>query len=288
MPAPTISTYSITAFDPKSRSWAVAVQSRYFAVGSIVPWAEADVGALATQATGSPEHWIRARPLLKAGNDAPSVLHALLESDECPQSRQIGIIDSQGDVGVHTGIDCLENAGHRIGNHFSIQGNCLAPRVLDKMYAAYLATEDSTEDLAARLIQTLRVAQSAGGDRRGRQAASLLIVCPDNNREHTNRYSVNLRVDDHTEPLAKLENLMEFHRILYGWNREFHMRDLKDAHKEISHLLLQYNLSGEGKQTTEERLLALLKSFNLEDACDAKKEQVDARVIGTLCRRLEL
>jgi uncharacterized Ntn-hydrolase superfamily protein len=210
---PHINTFSIVAFDPDTGDLGVAVQSRYFAVGSVVPWAKAGVGAIATQAMARISFGPTGLDLLAAGKPAPEVLEALLASDAKSAVRQVAIVDGKGKVAVHTGADCLDWAGHHAGERFVVQGNILAgPEVVQEMAKAFKSARAKPEsELADWLLAALQAGQAAGGDRRGKQSAALLVVRANGGPGGDNDRYVDLRVDDHPDPIVELGRLLGLH-----------------------------------------------------------------------------
>lgn len=208
---PLIATFSIVARDPANGDLGVAVASKFLGVGSIVSWARADAGALATQAYGNIMFGPRGLALMQVGASAEDALAALLADDELREERQVGIVDRYGNAAAHTGANCFNWAGHRLGAGFAIQGNILAgPQVVDAMAAAFTSTGG---ELAERLLAALAAGDAAGGDSRGRQSAALYVA-----REggayggEYDRY-VDLRVDDHPTPVDELARLLRLHRF---------------------------------------------------------------------------
>lgn len=202
-PAPARATFSIVAYDSTTQELGVAVQSRAFSVGMAVPWAEAGVGAIATQASTNESFGPKGLTLLRGGKKpAAAVLKTLIAADSGAAHRQVGIVDAKGRSAAHTGKDCNAWAGHRTGAGYSIQGNILAGEaVVAEMERAYLTTKG---ELAQRLLAALEAGQAAGGDKRGMQSASLLVVRPsDEFPEYRERY-VDLRVEDAKEPIREL------------------------------------------------------------------------------------
>ncbi len=195
-------TFSIVARDSVTGELGVAVQSRAFSVGMAVPWAEAGVGAIATQASTNESFGPQGLALLKAGLTADEALAHLIAHDPERDHRQLGIVDDQGHSAAHTGKDCLNWAGQHTGRGYSCQGNILAgPKVVDDMARAYQTTRGT---LARRLLAALEAAQKAGGDRRGQQSAALLVARPSARfPEYRTRY-IDLRVEDHRTPIAEL------------------------------------------------------------------------------------
>jgi uncharacterized Ntn-hydrolase superfamily protein len=193
----------------------VAVQSHYFAVGSLVSWAEAGVGAVATQSVVEPAYGPRGLGLLRRGASAPDALRRLLGDDEQEAVRQVAIVDNHGRVAVHTGPRCIAEAGHRVADGVSAQANMMErPTVPDAMLEAF---RSSTGDLAGRLLAALEAAEREGGDIRGRQSAALVIAAGRATGEPMQDRPVDLRVEDHADPVRELRRLVElqasYHRI---------------------------------------------------------------------------
>lgn len=196
------STFSIVARDPANGDLGIIVQSKFPAVGSIVPWAKAEIGAIATQAWANVGYGPRGLELLEAGNSASETLKILLDGDEGREHRQIGIVDVNGHAAAHTGKECMEWAGQIVGDGFTCQGNILAgAAVVADMAKAYENTEG---DLIDKLFAVLIAGQAAGGDRRGMQSASILVVREKGGYEGGNDRYVDIRVDEHHSPIEEL------------------------------------------------------------------------------------
>lgn len=209
-PSRPVHTYSIVARDAKTGEIGVAVQSHWFAVGPLVPWAEAGVGAVATQSFVDPSYGKLGLDLLKAGRSGPDALKGLLAADENREVRQVAIIDVQGKVAAHTGSKCIPMAGHLVGDGYSVQANLmLDERVWPAMAKAFEATGG---DLAGRLLAALEAAQSVGGDIRGKQSAALVVVSGKPTGKAWQDRLFDLRVDDHPEPVAELRRLVVLQR----------------------------------------------------------------------------
>ncbi|MGV3532880.1 MAG: DUF1028 domain-containing protein [Chthoniobacteraceae bacterium] len=216
-PDPLINTFSIVAYDPKTRDLGVAVQSRYLAVGSVVPWAKAGVGAVATQAMAKVTFGPDGLKLLEQGNAPEEVLKKLLAADSWSDVRQVAVIDAKGKAAAHTGEECQEWAGHRIGENFSVQGNILTgPEVLEEMAKAYETARGTPHsELADWLVAALQAGQGAGGDRRGKQSAALLVVRENGGPGGDHDRYIDLRVDDHAEPIEELARLLGLHNLFH-------------------------------------------------------------------------
>ncbi len=209
-------TYSIVARDPATGLLGVAVQSHWFSVGSMVTWAEAGVGAVATQSFVDPAYGPRGLELMRGGLSPEQALAALTSVDESREVRQVAFVDAAGRVAAHTGSRCIREAGHHVGNGFSVQANMmLNDRVVPAMATAY---EAATGDLAERMLQALEAAERAGGDIRGRQSAAMLIVKGASSGRPWDDRVLELRVEDHPDPLAELRRLLTVHRAYERMN----------------------------------------------------------------------
>jgi uncharacterized Ntn-hydrolase superfamily protein len=210
MPRRPVNTYSIVARDPATGELGVAVQSHWFSVGPLVAWAEAGVGAVATQAFVDSSYGKLGLDLMRAGRSAPDALKGLLAADSGSAVRQVGMIDAQGRVAAHTGERCIAAAGHIVGENFSVHANMMEKdTVWPAMAKAYRETKG---DLAARMMAALEAAEAAGGDIRGKQSAALIVVSgkPTGKSWVDRRFDV--RVDDHPRPLEELKRLLTLQR----------------------------------------------------------------------------
>lgn len=211
-----VSTYSIVARDAKTGELGVAVQSHWFQVGSVVPWAEAGVGAVATQSFAEISYGPKGLDLMRAGKSPREALDALLAADAQRDVRQVAMVDAQGRVAAWTGPSCIAAAGQLQGEGYSVQANLMdRAEVWPAMAAAF---ETAQGDLAERLVAALEAAEAQGGDIRGRQSAALLVVGPKVVAEPYRERRVDLRVDDHPQPLAELRRLLELHRAYESMN----------------------------------------------------------------------
>jgi uncharacterized Ntn-hydrolase superfamily protein len=209
-PSRPVSTYSIVARDAATGELGVAVQSHWFSVGSVVPWAEAGVGAVATQSFVEPSYGPLGLAAMGEGLPAGTALAKLVERDPHPEVRQVAFVDTSGRVAAHTGSRCIPGAGHRTGNGYSVQANLMLTGDVPEAMAA--AFESAEGPLAERMLAALEAAQRAGGDIRGRQSAALLVVrAAASDAPWTDRL-VDLRVEDHPRPLDELERLLRLHR----------------------------------------------------------------------------
>jgi uncharacterized Ntn-hydrolase superfamily protein len=234
--APFAHTFSIVARDSATGEMGVAVQSHWFSVGTTVSWAEAGVGAVATQSFVNKSFGVRGLNLLRSGLTAQQALDSLLATDEGREVRQVAIVDTAGNVAVHTGKNCIDYAGHIKGTGFSAQANMmLTDKVPQAMAAAF--QRKSGKPLAERLLLALEAAQTAGGDIRGMQSAALLIVPAKSNNEPWNERTVDLRVEDHPSPIRELRRVYNVH-IAYN-----HMNngDLAVEKADMEKAMQEYN-----------------------------------------------
>ena len=212
---PPVATYSICACALEAVQWGVATQSKFHAVGSVVPWAEPQVGAIATQAYANPRYGPDGLALLKDGLGAEKVVERLTSADDGRTHRQLGIVDAQGRSATYTGDECHAWAGGRAGDGYAAQGNILVSgATVDAIAATFEATAD--KPLAERLLDCLDAAEAAGGDSRGRQSAALLVVERDGGYANLSDVLVDLRVDDHADPLVELRRIYRMHDALFG------------------------------------------------------------------------
>lgn len=258
-----IHTFSIVAYSEAEAAWGVAVASKFPAVGAVVPWTRADAGAVATQSYAKMGYGPDGLALMQGGATAGEALQQLLDADEMRASRQVALVDAHGRVAAHTGEDCHNWAGHRLGDGFSVQGNLLAgAAVIDAMATAFMRCEG---ELADRLVTALRAGEYAGGDRRGKQSAAVQVARPNGGYgEDTDRY-LDLRVDDHAEPVARLGELVQMHHLY------FQPPKLEDAVRIDGEIAreLQAMMIGQGYMTGE-----------LNGIWDEVCQQVFAMLIG--------
>jgi uncharacterized Ntn-hydrolase superfamily protein len=212
---PVVATYSIVACDLPAGQWGVAVQSKFLAVGSVVPWAEPQVGAIATQSYANPRYGPDGLAFLREGRTADEVIEALTSADEGREERQVGVVDGAGRAATFTGQGCHEWAGGRTGDCYAAQGNILVSEATVDALAATFESNGHLE-LGQRLIECLAAAQAAGGDRRGQQSASLLVVEKDAGYAKLSDTVIDLRVDDHDRPIVELQRLFSLHEQLFG------------------------------------------------------------------------
>ena len=226
-----VATYSIVARDSVTGQLGVAVQSHWFSVGAIVTWAEAGVGAVATQSFVDPAYGPLGIELMKAGRTAPAALEGLLFSDEGKAVRQVAMVDAQGRVAAHTGANAIQAAGHYMGKQYSVQANLMEnDTVWGAMSEAY---ENADGDLAERLLQALEAAEAEGGDIRGKQSAAILIVSGEPTGRAWEDRLFDLRVEDHPDPVVELRRLVKVQRAYQKLNEGDGWVTLQDFPKAL-------------------------------------------------------
>ena len=210
-----IATYSIAACDLEAGQWGVAVQSKFLSVGSVVPWAEPGVGAIATQAYANPRYGPNGLALLREGKSAQEAVDELTAADDGREQRQLGIVDGKGRAATYTGGECYDWAGGRTGEGYAAQGNILvSAETVDALVETF--EKSGGKPLAERLLDCLAAAQAAGGDKRGQQSASLLIVERDGGYAQLSDIVVDLRVEDHARPIEELTRIYRLHQAIFG------------------------------------------------------------------------
>ncbi len=208
------STFSIVACDPAAGELGVAVESKFLAVGAVVPWAQAGVGAMATQAWANTSYGPRALRMLKRGLTPAQVGKKLVAADKGAAQRQFGLVDARGRAFTYTGKGCFDWAGGIAGKNFAVQGNILAGAAVVRALAETFSAGRGT--LAERLVAALAAGQAAGGDRRGQESAALLVVRPQGGYAGFNDRYIDLRVDDHPQPIDELKRLLDLHHLYLG------------------------------------------------------------------------
>ncbi len=279
-PEPVVATYSIVACDLEAAQWGVGVQSKFLAVGSVVPWAEPFAGAIATQSYANPRYGPDGLALLRVGRSATEVVEMLTAADAGRAERQVGVVDGAGRAATFTGEGCHEWAGGRTGNGYAAQGNILVSEATVDALAATFESNSHLE-LAERLIECLAAAQAAGGDSRGQQSASLLVVQKDGGYAQLSDTLVDLRVDDHERPIAELQRLYELHTELFGTTpREDWLRVDETLATELRERLERLGYTGElGKAFAD-----WADTANLEERVDGI-ESIDPAVLDALRKR---
>jgi uncharacterized Ntn-hydrolase superfamily protein len=262
-------TFSIVAFDPARQEWGVAVASKFLAAGAVVPWARAGTGAVATQSYANTRFGPEGLDRMAEGLSAEETLAHLLAADPEREKRQVGLVDRAGRAAAFTGAECLPWAGHRIGEGFCCQGNLLVDaRTLEAMAETFVK---ATGELADRLVAALLAGDRAGGDRRGRQSAAILVVREGGGYGGFNDRYMDLRVDDDPDPVAKLKDLVELHHLYFGTPRPEDRIPIDAAlAREIQRLLRHVGLytgeiTGVYDEATRRALETLFGIENLEE-----------------------
>jgi uncharacterized Ntn-hydrolase superfamily protein len=274
-----VATYSIAACDLEGAQWGVATQSKFLAVGSVVPWAEPGVGAIATQSYANPRYGSEGLALLREGSSAEEVVQRLVAADEGRDHRQLGIVDREGRAATYTGTECYEWAGGRTGACYAAQGNILvSAATVDAMVETF---ETSSGPLAERLLACLDAAQAAGGDRRGQQSAALLVVERDGGYAGLSDEVVDLRVDEHPRPLEELRRIYDLHQAIFGTTPPEQWLDVDDdLATELRERLARLGYDGE----LGDALFRWAGKENLEERVDGA-ERVDPVVLEELRRQ---
>jgi uncharacterized Ntn-hydrolase superfamily protein len=273
------STYSIVAVDLEAGQWGVAVQSKFLAVGSVVPWAEPHVGAVATQAYANPRYGPEGLALLREGHSAQEVVDRLTQADEGRDHRQLGVVDAKGSAATYTGKECMDWAGGRVGEGYAAQGNILvSAETVDALAETF---EESTGPLAERLIDCLAAAQAAGGDSRGQQSSALLIVEKDGGYAQMSDVVVELRVEDHERPIEELRRIYVLHDEIFGVTPRDKWLDVDDAlAAELRERLAKLGYDGD----LSEAFPSWAGKENFEDRVDGTA-QIDPVVLEALRSR---
>ncbi len=277
MPHP--STFSIVACDLKEQAWGVAVASKFLSVGAVVPFAQASIGAVATQSYANTSFGPNGLALLAKGMSAQEALDKLLAEDEGREMRQVGIVDAMGRAASHTGKECFAWAGGISGEGFACQGNILVSRSTVEAMASTF--EKSKGELADRLYAALLAGDKAGGDSRGKQSAALVVVKPKGGYAGFNDRYLDLRVDDHKEPVRELASLLKLHRLYFGKSSEDERLPIKDSvAKELQRVMKQTGdykgaINGVYDEATRKALRAFTGRENLEDRTFLEEGQID-------------
>jgi len=276
-------TFSIAACDLKEKTWGVAVASKFPAVGAVVPWARAEVGAVATQSFANTSFGPSGLQMMEQGLSAKQALAAMLRHDPDKEHRQVGIVDMKGNAATFTGSICYNWAGGVTGKGYAIQGNILASsKVVPAMERKFLATKG---DLPARLYAALLAGDRAGGDRRGRQSAAIYVVKPNGGYGGFIDRWLDYRVDDHGDPVLRLGELLELHRLYFDKSNEYERVAVKGKVLEQFTEILKrtgYMKKGISFQTA---FNAFIGNENFEERADTNAEWIDKPVLKYLLKK---
>ena len=275
-----VATYSIAACDLEAGQWGVATQSKFLGVGSVVPWAEPQVGAIATQAWANPRYGPDGLALLSEGLSADEVVERLTSADDGREHRQLGVVDGKGGSASFSGTECMDWAGGRTGPCYAAQGNILvSAETVDAIAETFEAT--SGRPLAERLLDCMDAAQAAGGDRRGQQSSALLVVERDGGYAGLSDSVVDLRVDEHERPLQELRRIYVMHQAIFGETPREEWLEVDDAlAQELRERLGRLGYDGD----LAESYFAWAGKENLEERVDGV-DRVDPIVIEELRRQ---
>ncbi|MDC3412723.1 DUF1028 domain-containing protein [Aquibacillus sp. 3ASR75-11] len=276
----TIATFSIVGFDPETGELGVGVQSKFIAVGSVVPWAKAGVGAVATQAFGNPSYGPDGLQLLEEGKSPEEALQALLAHDSDREERQVGIIDAKGNAATFTGENCYDWAGGVTGKNYAVQGNILVNE--ETVTAMGRAFEENKGSLAERLLAALDAAQTAGGDSRGKQSAALYVVKEQGGYGGFNDRYIDLRVDDHPEPIDELARLYKLQQLYFGETKKENILSIEgDTKTEVIEALNKWGYLSESNPENDafhKALTQFLHTENFEER-ELEKGKIDKEVL---------
>jgi uncharacterized Ntn-hydrolase superfamily protein len=286
-----LNTYSIVAYDGDEKAWGVAVASKFLAAGAVVSWARADVGAVATQAFAKVGFGPDGLQMMANGLSAEETLAKLLENDPQREDRQVGLVDAKGNVAAHTGKDCFDWAGHRIGRGYTCQGNILTGG--DTLVAMAEAFENGTGELADRLVAALLAGDTVGGDSRGKQSAAVMVVRPNGGYGGDNDRYLDLRVDDDPEPVKKLEEMLQLHHLYFGSSQPDDLLPVDTAiATELQEMLAREGyysgpIDGQWDEKTKEAFWAFCGKENLEErwSPDEQPDSIDKVVLEFIRER---
>lgn len=283
----TIATFSIVAFDPGPEEWGVAVQSKFLAAASVVSWAQAKAGAVATQANANLSYGPEGLSMMASGMGAEEVIFALTAADDDAAIRQVGVVDRTGNAAAFTGDRCNAWAGHIIGQGYACQGNILIPGTIEAMAAKFEEVRQGDGELADWLVAALAAGQEAGGDSRGRQAAGVLVVKENGGYGNkTDRY-LDLRVDDDPYPIRKLLHLLDLHHLFFGEVNPEDLVPLADVAEKIQAIMVRSGdyhgqISGRFDDVTRKALIDLVGRENMEDRWNGEGDVIDQVVVDYL------
>ncbi len=282
-----IATFSIVAYDPAKQEWGVAVQSKFLAVGAVVGWARAGAGAVATQSYANVLYGPEGLELMAKGHSSEEAIKALTDADENRSQRQVGMVDARGQAASYTGADCFAWAGHIVGTGFTCQGNILIPGTAEAMAKRFEQVRGGDGELADWLVEALDAGQAAGGDSRGRQSAAVLVVRAGGGYGGNNDHYLDLRVDDHPEPIKELARILRIHHLYFGEVNKNDLVSLADVAAELQGMLkrtghYQGSQTGLFDEETRKALRALVGAENLEERWNGEGDQIDRMALEFL------
>lgn len=282
-----INTFSIVGYDPKNQEWGIAVASKFLAVGAVVPYAKAGVGAVATQSWANLSYGPKALEYLEQGFSPKEIVNKLIEADEQKEYRQFGIVSANGESATYSGSKSYEWSGGMAGTNFAVQGNILSGENVVKVMADTFNSQEGS--LAERLLLALKAGEDAGGDRRGKQSASLLIVKENGSYGGYNDQAINLRVDDHHSPVDELMRLYHLHVLYFKKTKEEDILILDETHiNELSSLLNQLNFNVD-KNLGSSHFYEQLQAFQLIENFDERYQEpgkIDMNVLEFMRKKV--
>jgi uncharacterized Ntn-hydrolase superfamily protein len=284
------STFSIVAYDPGENAWGVAVASKFLAVGAVVPWARAQAGAVATQSYANTSFGPKGLDLMQAGLSAQETMQALLDEDPQREQRQVGLVDAQGGAATFTGGECYDWAGGITGQHFAAQGNILEGEQV--IYAMAERFESASEPFHWRLVHALLAGDRAGGDRRGRQSSAIYIVKPQGGYGGFNDRWIDYRVDDHPDPVKRLEDLLELRDLYFEESPAServklegdNLLEMQKILKAQGYYQAEIREGGQYDLDTRQALRAFIGKENFEERTDFEQGWIDRPVFEYILR----
>lgn len=278
-------TFSIVGYDPKEKEWGIAVQSKFLGVGAVVPFAKAGIGAVATQSYANTSYGPRALQLMEEGKTAEEALEIITKDDPEKELRQVGLLDSMGNPATFTGEGCYDWAGGMVGTHFAAQGNILVDETtVEAMGQTFISTDGT---LAERLLAALNAGQAAGGDSRGQQSAALLVVKEAGGYGGFNDRYIDLRVDDHPEPITELIRIYHLQQLYFAPAKAERITAIEGEIKEelVRELTrLEYLKAGQGDEQLIKALTAFIHTENFE-AREQEAGKIDLDVLAFMKKR---
>jgi len=287
-----ITTFSIVAYDPTKKEWGVAVESKFLAAAAVVSWARAGAGAVATQSYVNITYGPKGLDLMEQGMSAAEAIETVTNKDEQQALRQVGVVDKNGQAASFTGGECHDWAGHIVGDGFACQGNLLIPGTVEAMAQKFEQVRGQSGELADWLVEALAAGQAVGGDKRGRQAAGVMVVRKNGGYGGNNDRYLDLRVDDDPYPIKKLQKLVQLHHLHFGQVDPNNLIPLNDIVTELQELLRQTgHYTGPNTNTidipTRKALRALVGTENLEERWNGEGDMIDGMVVEYLRGRYQ-